>query len=222
METGPRIVRAPRGSTCTCKGWPQEAALRMLMNNLDPDVAERPDDLVVYGGSGRAARSWAAFDAIVAALRRLDGDETLLVQSGQAGGDLPHARGRAARAHRQQPARARVGHVGDVPRPRAPRPHDVRADDGGQLDLHRHPGHPAGHLRDAGVGRGAPLRRLARGPRVRHRRPRRHGRRPAARGHDERRGVRSAWRWIRSASSGASRRATSTRPPTRSTRHSNA
>jgi urocanate hydratase len=83
MGTGPRIVRAPRGSTCTCKGWPQEAALRMLMNNLDPDVAERPDDLVVYGGSGRAARSWAAFDAIVAALRRLDGDETLLVQSGK-------------------------------------------------------------------------------------------------------------------------------------------
>jgi urocanate hydratase len=67
----------------SCKGWPQEAALRMLMNNLDPEVAERPDDLVVYGGTGRAARSWAAFDAIVATLRELEGDETLLVQSGK-------------------------------------------------------------------------------------------------------------------------------------------
>jgi urocanate hydratase len=81
--TGPREVRAPRGSALTCKGWPQEAALRMLMNNLDPEVAERPDDLVVYGGTGRAARSWEAFDAIVRELRRLEGDETLLVQSGK-------------------------------------------------------------------------------------------------------------------------------------------
>ncbi len=78
-----REIRAPRGSTLTCKGWPQEAALRMLMNNLDPEVAERPEDLVVYGGTGRAARSWEAFDAIVAALRELEGDETLLVQSGK-------------------------------------------------------------------------------------------------------------------------------------------
>jgi len=83
MSTTPRIVRAPRGSTRTCKGWLQEAALRMLMNNLDPDVAERPADLVVYGGSGRAARSWEAFDAIVAALRALEDDETLVVQSGK-------------------------------------------------------------------------------------------------------------------------------------------
>jgi urocanate hydratase len=78
-----RQITAPRGTTISCKGWPQEAALRMLMNNLDPAVAERPDDLIVYGGSGRAARSWAAFDAIVAVLRRLDADETLLVQSGK-------------------------------------------------------------------------------------------------------------------------------------------
>src|SRR5215207_729076 len=77
------IVRAPRGTALSCKGWPQEAALRMLMNNLDPDVAERPDDLVVYGGSGKAARNWAAYDAIVATLRDLDHDETLLVQSGK-------------------------------------------------------------------------------------------------------------------------------------------
>ena len=83
MSAGTRTIRAPRGSAITCKGWPQEAALRMLMNNLDPEVAERPDDLVVYGGSGRAARSWEAFDAIVDALRALDGDETLVVQSGK-------------------------------------------------------------------------------------------------------------------------------------------
>ncbi|HEX6809316.1 MAG TPA: urocanate hydratase [Gemmatimonadaceae bacterium] len=76
-------VRAPRGTTLSCKGWQQEAALRMLMNNLDPEVAERPDDLVVYGGTGKAARDWASFDAIVATLRRLDHDETLLVQSGK-------------------------------------------------------------------------------------------------------------------------------------------
>ncbi|MBV9878992.1 MAG: urocanate hydratase, partial [Gemmatirosa sp.] len=80
---GPREVRAPRGSALTCRGWEQEAALRMLMNNLDPDVAERPDDLVVYGGTGRAARSWAAFDAIVASLKSLGNDETLVVQSGK-------------------------------------------------------------------------------------------------------------------------------------------
>jgi len=83
MNTVSRHVSAPRGTATSCKGWPQEAALRMLMNNLDPDVAERPDDLIVYGGSGRAARSWPAFDAIVATLRRLEHDETLLVQSGK-------------------------------------------------------------------------------------------------------------------------------------------
>jgi urocanate hydratase len=83
MSTATRHVRAPLGGTPSCKGWPQEAALRMLMNNLDPDVAERPEDLVVYGGSGRAARSWAAFDAIVASLRALEHDETLVVQSGK-------------------------------------------------------------------------------------------------------------------------------------------
>lgn len=80
---GARPVRAPRGTSISCKGWQQEAALRMLMNNLDPDVAERPDELVVYGGTGKAARSWEAFDAIVASLRALENDETLLVQSGK-------------------------------------------------------------------------------------------------------------------------------------------
>jgi urocanate hydratase len=82
METQ-TVVRAPRGLEKSCKGWHQEAALRMLMNNLDPDVAEKPDELIVYGGTGRAARNWAAFDAIVRSLHGLENDETLLVQSGK-------------------------------------------------------------------------------------------------------------------------------------------
>ncbi|MBC7911941.1 MAG: urocanate hydratase, partial [Pyrinomonadaceae bacterium] len=78
-----RIIRAPRGAQLNCKGWHQEAALRCLMNNLDPDVAERPQDLVVYGGTGKAARNWNSFDAIVRELHHLENDETLLVQSGK-------------------------------------------------------------------------------------------------------------------------------------------
>src|SRR6201984_1260505 len=77
------VVRAPRGSDISCKGWHQEAALRMLMNNLDPEVAEKPDGLIVYGGTGKAARDWPAFHAIVRSLRSLENDETLLVQSGK-------------------------------------------------------------------------------------------------------------------------------------------
>jgi urocanate hydratase len=95
MTSATRSIRAPRGCTISCKGWPQEAALRMLMNNLDPEVAERPDDLVVYGGSGRAARDWESFDAIVDELRALADDETLVVQSGK-----PVAR---FRTHRHAP-----------------------------------------------------------------------------------------------------------------------
>ncbi|MBI3542813.1 MAG: urocanate hydratase [Deltaproteobacteria bacterium] len=78
-----RIVRAPRGRELSCKGWVQEAAMRMLMNNLDPEVAEKPEDLVVYGGIGKAARNWASFDKIVEELKNLEDDETLLVQSGK-------------------------------------------------------------------------------------------------------------------------------------------
>ena len=84
--TAAPVIRAPRGTTISCKGWLQEAALRMLMNNLDPDVAEDPANLVVYGGTGRAARSWDAYHRIVATLRRLEDDETLLIQSGQPAG----------------------------------------------------------------------------------------------------------------------------------------
>ncbi|MCH7564425.1 MAG: urocanate hydratase [Gemmatimonadetes bacterium] len=92
-EQGSRVVRAPRGSELSCRGWTQEAALRMLMNNLDPEVAERPEDLVVYGGTGRAARSWQAFDQIVACLRTLADDETLLIQSGKPVGVFKTHRG---------------------------------------------------------------------------------------------------------------------------------
>ena len=159
----------------------------MLMNNLDPDVAERPDDLVVYGGTGKAARSWAAFDAIVAALRALASDETLLVQSGKPVAVFRTSPPRAARADRQRQPGAALGDLGHVPRSRGQGPDDVRPDDGRQLDLHRHAGHPAGHLRDARRGGAPPLRRQPRRPGHAHRRPRRHGRRPAARGDDERR-----------------------------------
>jgi urocanate hydratase len=84
-----RVIRAPRGSDKTCKSWLAEAAYRMIQNNLDPDVAENPTELVVYGGIGRAARDWASFDAILAALRELEDDQTLLVQSGKPVGVFP-------------------------------------------------------------------------------------------------------------------------------------
>src|SRR5438128_12688422 len=86
-------IRAPRGTSISCKGWHQEAAMRMLMNNLDEEVAENPRKLIVYGGSGRAPRSWEAFHAIVRALRELENDETLLIQSGKPVGifrQVPH------------------------------------------------------------------------------------------------------------------------------------
>ncbi|MFN9749959.1 MAG: urocanate hydratase, partial [Planctomycetota bacterium] len=79
----PRVIKSPTGSQLSCRSWLTEAPLRMLMNNLDPEVAERPEDLVVYGGIGRAARNWECFDRIVASLRRLEADQTLLVQSGK-------------------------------------------------------------------------------------------------------------------------------------------
>src|SRR5467141_4040842 len=79
-------IRAPRGTTLSCKSWQQEAAMRMLMNNLDEEVAEKPDELIVYGGTGKAARNWECFDVIVQCLKRLTDEETLLVQSGKAVG----------------------------------------------------------------------------------------------------------------------------------------
>ncbi|MCW8849311.1 MAG: urocanate hydratase, partial [Melioribacteraceae bacterium] len=77
------MIKAPTGTELSCKGWIQEAAMRMLMNNLDPDVAENPDELIIYGGSGKAARNWESYEAIVDSLKNLEDDETLLVQSGK-------------------------------------------------------------------------------------------------------------------------------------------
>ncbi len=82
-STKPEVIRAPRGTALSCRGWHQEAAMRMLMNNLDPEVAEKPQELIVYGGSGKAARNWDCYHQIVATLRRLNNDETLLIQSGK-------------------------------------------------------------------------------------------------------------------------------------------
>src|SRR5256885_14675222 len=115
--SGPRPVRAPRGTGLSCRGWPQEAAMRMLMNNLDPEVAEHPDQLIVYGGSGRAARSWAAYDAIVRSLQNLAGGQALLGQTRQpVGGKGPPEGGpRGPNAH--PPLGAQWGPLGEVPRP---------------------------------------------------------------------------------------------------------
>ena len=146
--SGPRPVRAPRGTELSALGWQQEAALRMLQNNLDPEVAEHPDKLVVYGGTGKAARDWRSFDAMVRTLRTLKQDETMLVQSGRPVGVM--------QTHEWAPRVliANSNLVGDwanweeFRRLEQLGPHHVRADDRRFLDLHRHPGHPPGHLRD--------------------------------------------------------------------------
>ena len=182
----------------------------MLMNNLDPEVAEDPANLVVYGGTGRAARSWEAFHAIVATLRRLDERRDAARAERQAGRRVPHPRAGAARADREQPARARLGRLGDVPAARGRGPDDVRPDDRRLVDLHRHAGDRAGHVRDVRGGRAQALRRHAARPPRADRRLRRDGRRAAARG--RRCSTASAWSSTstRTASSAASRRATST------------
>ena len=217
---GARPVRAPRGTTLTARSWQTEAPLRMLMNNLDPEVAERPDDLVVYGGTGRAARDWASFDAIVRTLTTLEDDETLLVQSGRPVGVL--------RTHEWAPRVLiansnlvrRLGDLAGVPPARAPRPDDVRADDRGVVDLHRHPGHPAGHVRDVRRGGRQEVRRDARRHAHRDGRLRRHGRRPAARRHAQRRRLPRRGRRPAPPAPARRARATSTRSPTTSTTRS--
>ena len=151
-RTGPAPVRAARGTTLTAKSWATEAPLRMLQNNLDPEVAEDPDNLVVYGGTGKAARNWASFDAICRTLTDLEQDETLLVQSGKPVGVL--------RTHEWAPRVliANSNLVGDwatwpeFRRLEAHGPDHVRPDDGRLVDLHRVAGHRAGHLRDVRRG----------------------------------------------------------------------
>ena len=189
------------------------------MNNLDPEVAERPDDLVVYGGSGKAARSWEAFDAIVASLQRARARRDAARAVGQAGRRLPHARRRAARAHRQRAARAGAGRPG---RTSATSKHRGLTMYGqmtaGSWIYIGTQGILQGTYETLAAAGAAAFRRHAARPARRHRRPRRHGRRPAAGRDDERRASRSSSRSIRSGSSGAWRRGTSTRRPTASTR----
>ena len=154
-----RVVRSPRGTERTARSWATEAPLRMLMNNLDPEVAENPDELVVYGGIGRAARDWASFDAIVASLRKLEDDQTLLVQSGKPVGIF--------RTHADAP-RVLIANSNLVPhwanwahlqRARSQGPHDVRPDDRGVVDLHRQPRHRTGHVRNLRRSRPQTFRR---------------------------------------------------------------
>ena len=192
----------------------------MLMNNLDPDVAERPDDLVVYGGTGRAARSWDAFDAIVRELRALGRRRDAARPVGQARRRLPHPRVVAAGADRELEPGRRMGELGRVPPARGARADDVRADDRGLVDLHRQPGDRPGHLRVLRRDRPAALRRLARGDDHADRRPRRHGRRAAARGDHERRGRALRRGRPRADPTAGSRPATSTSRPTTSTTRS--
>ena len=144
--TGPRSMRSPRGTQLTCKSWLSEAPFRMLQNNLDPEVAERPDDLVVYGGRGQAARSWEALDAILESLKQLEDDETLLVQSGK-----PVV---VFRTHRDAP-RVLIANSNIVPHWATweyfdelsrKGPDHVRPDDRGLVDIHRNARHPAGHV----------------------------------------------------------------------------
>ncbi len=140
------------------------------MNNLDPDVAERPDDLVVYGGTGRAARDWASFDAIVRTLTTLEVRRDAAGPVRSPGRRDAHPRVGAAGADRQLQPRRRLGDLAGVPPAGAPRPDHVRPDDRRLLDLHRHPGHPAGHLRDLRRRRRQAVRRHPRRHADRHRR----------------------------------------------------
>ena len=185
--TASRTVRAPRGREISCKGWPQEAALRMLMNNLDPEVAERPEDLVVYGGSGKAARSWDG-------VRRHRPRAARRSATTRRCWSNPASPWAIFRTHEWAPrvliANAMLvpalGDVGGVLAARGDGADDVRADDGRLVDLHRHAGHPAGHVRDVRGGRAAALRRIAARPAGADGGPGRHGRRAAAGDHDER------------------------------------
>ena len=123
-------IRAPRGIELNARSWSTEAPLRMLLNNLDPEVAERPEELIVYGGSGKAARNHDALRALVRTLLELGDDETMLVQSGKPVGVLRTHPRRTAGAHRKFAARSALGDLGRVSPARGARPDHVRTDDG--------------------------------------------------------------------------------------------
>ena len=159
---GPHPVRAPRGSTITCRNWLIEAAYRMIQNNLDPEVAENPDALVVYGGIGKAARDWPSYEAILKALRALGEDETLLVQSGKPVGvfrttvDSPRV---LIANSNLVPKWATWEHFHELDRKGLMMYGQMTA---GLVDLHRQPGHRPGHVRDLRRGGTAALRRRSR------------------------------------------------------------
>ncbi len=191
-----RTVRAPRGRERSCRGWTQEAALRMLMNNLDPEVAEKPEDLVVYGGrerppaTGRPSMpSWRTLKELE---RRRDPPDPV----GQARGGLPDFSPRSAGPHRQREPGGSMGHLGALPRAGAEGSDDVRPDDRRLMDLYRHAGDPPGHLRDLRRHGEEALRGLSEGTVDPDRRSRGDGRSPASRGHLQRRVRFSSWKWI--------------------------
>ncbi len=161
----------PTGPSSSCRSWLTEAPFRMLQNNLDPEVAEGPEDLVVYGGSGKAARDSrnAATRILADAARRSATTRRCSSNPGEPGRRLPDARRRAAGPDRELEPGRRVGELGGVPRARGDGPDDVRPDDGGLLDLHRDAGDPAGDVRDVRRVRRPSLRRIARGQARRHR-----------------------------------------------------
>ena len=183
-----RQVRAPRGTEISTKSWLTEAPLRMLMNNLDAEVAENPNELVVYGGIGRAARDLGRLrpHRREPARRSRTTRPCSSSPASRSACSAPTSRCTAG-AHRQLQPRAALGDVGPLQRARSQGPDDVRPDDRRVVDLHRHPGHRAGHLRDLRRGGAQALRWRPRRQVDPDRRPRRHGRRAAARRDDGRR-----------------------------------
>jgi len=146
--TGVQVgIKAPRGSKITCKSWQTEAALRMLMNNLDPEVAEKPSELVVYGVLGKRPGIGRLIHLLVKCLRNLENDETLLVQSGKPVGIFRTTRMPSSSDFKCD-ARSQMGQLGEVQGIRGTGAHDVWPDDSGKLDLHRDPGNPSGDLRN--------------------------------------------------------------------------
>ena len=153
--TGVQVgIKAPRGAKITCKTWQTEAALRMLMNNLDPEVAEKPSELIVYGGSGKAARNWEAYHRVSQLPEKSGKGRDAPCPVRQACRDLQDPRGCAPRLDLECHARSPLGQLGEIQRAGRAGTHHVRPDDGRELDLHRNPGNSSGD-----VSRPLPLRR---------------------------------------------------------------
>ena len=184
LRPNDRTVRAPRGTSLNARSWQTEAPLRMLMNNLDPEVAERPQDLVVYGGIGRAARSWEAFDRIVDTLKILDDIANAPGAIRQAGRRISNASRRSAGDYCQRQPGPEVVDLGAFQRARSQGLDDVRPDDGRILDLHWVARNCSRNLRDIFGNRPPPFWRKSRGSMVFNRRAWRHGRGTTPRRHN--------------------------------------